>query len=48
MPVAFLDVSFLVEVEKTDIEQVEEQYPDAFKKDHDPASGPIFSAGLKV
>ena len=39
--------SFLVEVEKVTLAQMEEwknQYPDAFEKKYDPASGLCFSA----
>ena len=39
--------SFLVEVEKVDITDLHKQYPEAFKREYDPASGLRFNAWVE-
>jgi len=38
---------FLVEVEKTDLAALRAKYPEAFARDYDPVSGPLFNAWIK-
>ena len=35
---------FLVEIEKVDLAELRSQYPEAFEREYDPASGSIFDA----
>jgi hypothetical protein len=39
--------SFLVEVEKVDITELQKQYPEAFKREYEPASGLRFNAWVE-
>lgn len=38
---------FLVEVEKADLAELRDRYPEAFERDYDPASGLLFSAWVE-
>jgi hypothetical protein len=39
--------SFLVEVAKEDLDELRKNYPEAFKREYDPAAGLEFTAWVK-
>ena len=38
---------FLVQVERIDVSELMKKYPDAFKREYNPATGPLFSSWVE-